>query len=233
MITSKLRYFSLFKERLNENRRKLFRNTCFGKWLDILFYDHEPHFIDYILQKQVFVDDGHYDMPLVYNVEGRFLHFGRPKFSLITGLHFGTFSFRKFKSGDVAFVSRVLPNKLGLKVTSLDLLGLIEDEELFGKLDDDDAVRVCLLLALEVIFIKKKLVDEVPDTLMRLVENLEVWNDFRWGEYIWRHLYDQIMNVVSKKKWEHLEGLSKSRNYVPTYTLSGFVWSFKVSKISF
>ncbi|GKD07717.1 phospholipase-like protein, partial [Tanacetum coccineum] len=230
VITSKLRYFSLFKEKLNENRRKLFRKSCFGKWLDISFYDNEPHFIDYILQKQVFVDDAHYDMPLVYNVEGRFLHFGRPEFSLITGLHFGTYSFRKFKSGDVTFVSRVLPYKLGLKVSNLDLLGLIEDEELFGKLDDDDdAVRVCLLLALEVIFIGKKLVDEVPDTLMRLVENLVVWNDFRWGEYIWRHLYDQIMNVVNKNKWEHLKGLSKSQNYVPTYTLSGFVWSFKVN----
>ncbi|GKA92493.1 phospholipase-like protein, partial [Tanacetum coccineum] len=232
VITSKLRYFSLFKEKLNENRRKLFRKSCFGKWLDISFYDNEPHFIDYILQKQVFVDDAHYDMPLVYNVEGRFLHFGRPEFSLITGLHFGTYSFRKFKSGDVTFVSRVLPHKLGLKVSNLDLLGLIEDEELFGKLVDDDAVRVCLLLALEVIFIGKKLVDEVPDTLMRLVENLVVWNDFRWGEYIWRHLYDQIMNVVNKNKWEHLKGLSKSRNYVPTYTLSGFVWSFKDSQVN-
>nr|GEV62132.1 phospholipase-like protein [Tanacetum cinerariifolium] len=64
---------------------------------------------------------------------------------------------------------------------------------------------------------------------MRLVENLVVWNDFRWGEYIWRHLYDQIMNVVNKNKWEHLKGLSKFRNYVPIYTLSGFVWYFKTS----
>nr|GFA02708.1 phospholipase-like protein [Tanacetum cinerariifolium] len=101
------------------------------------------------LIKQVFVDVAHYDMPLVYNVEGCFLHFGRPEFSLITGLHFGSFSFRKFKSGDVTFVSRVLPHNLGLKVTNLDLLGLIEDEELFGKLVDDDVVCVCLLLALE------------------------------------------------------------------------------------
>nr|GFA67553.1 phospholipase-like protein [Tanacetum cinerariifolium] len=67
---------------------------------------------------------------------------------------------------------------------------------------------------------------------MRLVENLEVWNDFRWGEYIWRHLYDLIMNVVNKKKWEHLQGLSKSRNYVPTYTLSRFVWFFKDSPVN-
>ncbi|GJX71100.1 hypothetical protein Tco_0308271 [Tanacetum coccineum] len=185
-------------QKLNENRRELFRNTCFGKWLDISLFDHETHFIDYILQKQVFVDDVHYDMPLIYNVEG-----------------------------DVKFVSRVLPHKLGLKVTNLDLLGVIEDEELFGKLVDDDAMRVCLLLALEVIFMGKKLVDEVPDTLMHLVENLEVWNDFRWGEYIWRHLYNQILNLVNKNKWEHLQGLSKSRNYVAIYTLSGFVWFFK------
>ncbi|GKB77353.1 hypothetical protein Tco_0944248 [Tanacetum coccineum] len=46
---------------------------------------------------------------------------------------------RTFKTGDVKFVSRVLPHKLGLKVTNLDLLGVIEDEELFGKLVDDDA----------------------------------------------------------------------------------------------
>ncbi|GJZ27454.1 phospholipase-like protein, partial [Tanacetum coccineum] len=133
------------------------------------------------------------------------------------GILFWGVIFRTFKTGDVKFVSRVLPHKLGLKVTNLDLLGVIEDEELFGKLVDDDAVRVCLLLALEVIFMGKKLVDEVPDTLMRLVENLEVWNDFRWGEYIWRHLYDQILNLVNKNKWEHLQGLNKSRNYVPTY----------------
>nr|GEV96858.1 phospholipase-like protein [Tanacetum cinerariifolium] len=69
VITSKLRYISLFKEILNENKRKLFRNTCFSKWLDISFYDNEPHFIDYILQKQVFVDDAHYDMPLDYLIQ--------------------------------------------------------------------------------------------------------------------------------------------------------------------
>nr|GEX81637.1 hypothetical protein [Tanacetum cinerariifolium] len=174
------------------------------------------------------MDDAHYDKPLVYNVEGRFLYFRGPEFFLITWLHFESYSFRKFKSGDVTFVSRVLPYKLGLKVSNLDLLGLIEDEELLGKLVDDDAVCVCLLLALDVTFIGKKLVDEEPDKLMSLVENLVVWNDFRWGEYIWRHLYDRIMNVVNKNKQEHLKGLSKSKNYVPTYTMSEFVWFFKV-----
>nr|GEX91798.1 phospholipase-like protein [Tanacetum cinerariifolium] len=79
----------------------------------------------------------------------RCLYFDHPEFPLITWLPFGSFSFRTFNSGDVKFVSRVLPDKLGLKVTNLDLLGVIEGEELFGKLVDDDVVCVCLLLALE------------------------------------------------------------------------------------
>ncbi|GKA13826.1 phospholipase-like protein [Tanacetum coccineum] len=51
--------------------------------------------------------------------------------------------------GQVKFVSRVLPNKVGVKVTNLDLLGVIEDEQLFNELSDEDVVRVCLLISLE------------------------------------------------------------------------------------
>ncbi|GJV88080.1 hypothetical protein Tco_1532018 [Tanacetum coccineum] len=128
----------------------------------------------------------------------------------------------------VKFVSRVLPNKVGVKVSNLDLLGIIEDEQLFNELSDEDVVRVCLLISLEVIFMGRLLVDVIEDSHMRLVENIEEWNVFPWREYIWRHLYDQIMNVVSKHKWEHLKGISRSRNYISTYTLSGFLWAFKV-----
>nr|GEV17681.1 phospholipase-like protein [Tanacetum cinerariifolium] len=34
--------------------------------------------------------------------------------------------------------------------------------------------------------------------------------------------------IMEYKRAEHLKGLHMSRNYVPTYTLSGFVWSFKI-----
>ncbi|GJZ38765.1 phospholipase-like protein [Tanacetum coccineum] len=55
--------------------------------------------------------------------------------------------------------TRVLPNKVGVKVTNLDLVGVIEDEKLFGDLSDEDAVRVCSLLSLEEIFMGRLLVD--------------------------------------------------------------------------
>ncbi|GKE01847.1 hypothetical protein Tco_1389830, partial [Tanacetum coccineum] len=58
------------------------------KWLDLAYFDHEPHMIDYMLQKQCYMNDSHYDMHLIFYVNGRGLHFGRHEFSLIAGLHF-------------------------------------------------------------------------------------------------------------------------------------------------
>ncbi|GKA14658.1 hypothetical protein Tco_0694304 [Tanacetum coccineum] len=43
-----------------------------------------------MLRKQYIFDDSHYDMPLIYYIEGHSLHFGHPEFALITGLPFGT-----------------------------------------------------------------------------------------------------------------------------------------------
>nr|GEV80191.1 hypothetical protein [Tanacetum cinerariifolium] len=105
------------------------------------------------VKKQVFVDDAHYDIPVVYNVEG-----------------------------------------------------VIEDEELFGKLVDDDVVRVCLLLALKVIIMGKKLVDEVPDTLMRLVENLEVVGRERKGVLLDKSFVAEFFSNISS---EYLDALNE------------------------
>ncbi|PWA66530.1 hypothetical protein CTI12_AA325340 [Artemisia annua] len=132
IVTSKLKYLSLIKEKLDKKRRNLFRQTCFD----------------------------------------RTLHFGRPEFSLITGMHFGTLNFDSYSSGEEKFRSRVLQLKAGVKVTNLHLLAVIEDEGWFCKLSDDDAVR------------------------------------------------------------GNLEGLSKYKNYVPTYMVSGFVWAFKLQQTS-
>nr|GEX97007.1 F-box domain-containing protein [Tanacetum cinerariifolium] len=100
-----------------------------------------------ILRTFLFYDKG-YDT-------GQSLHFGRPEFSLIIALRFGTVSFRLWRKGEVKFVSRVLPKKVGDKVTNLYILDVIEDEELMGNLCEKDAVRVCLLLLLEVIFMDR------------------------------------------------------------------------------
>ncbi|GKA70567.1 phospholipase-like protein, partial [Tanacetum coccineum] len=181
-----------------------------------------------MLRKQHKVDSSHYDMPLIYYTEGHSLHFGRPEFALITGLPFGDVNFGLYTSGELKFRNRVFPHKLGSSVTNLDLIGVIEDEETFQKLCDEDSIRLCLILCLEVIFMGRLLTCPVDDTLFRLVESLEDWNCFPWGEHIWTHLYDQIQNVIEKHSDEHYFGMKKDPKYVPMYTLSGFVFAFQV-----
>nr|GEZ69388.1 phospholipase-like protein [Tanacetum cinerariifolium] len=114
-VRSKLHYFVLIKDRLNEVRRLLFRTTCFGPWLDITYVENDDGMIHYVLQKQCCADDDSFDLSLIYNVNGRNLH---------------------FEWNDVKII---------------DVLALIEDEEKFSKVSDEDAIRLYLLLSLEII----------------------------------------------------------------------------------
>ncbi|GJU76682.1 hypothetical protein Tco_1273752 [Tanacetum coccineum] len=75
------------------------------------------------------------------------MHFGRPEFALITSLPFGTVNFGLYTSSELKFRNRVFPHKLGLSVTNLHVIGVIEDEETFRKLCDQDSIRHCLLLS--------------------------------------------------------------------------------------
>nr|GEX69057.1 reverse transcriptase [Tanacetum cinerariifolium] len=141
------------------------------------------------------------------------LHFGRPEFALITGLPFGTVNFGLYTFGELKFRNRVFSHKLELSVTNLDVIGVIEDEDTFRKICDQDSIRVFLILALEVIFMGRLLTCSVDDTLFRLVENLEDWNCFPWGEHIWINLYDEIKNVIEKHSDEHYFEIKKDRMF--------------------
>ncbi|GKB32636.1 phospholipase-like, aminotransferase-like mobile domain protein [Tanacetum coccineum] len=230
-VKSKLHYLPMLKDRLGTDRCVLFRETCFGCWLDLTCVEKDESLIHYMLQKQKISDNDHYDLPLIYNVNGHTLHFGRREFCLISGFKFGFLSFRKFREGDITFRDRVFPHKIGEYVKNIDLLSLIEDEDRFISLSDSDSVRVCLLLALEVIFMGHELGSAVDDVFLRMVEDLDIWNNFPWGEYMWRELYGAIRNVNLNHKQEHLKALEINPNFVLTYSLSGFLLAFKVSSI--
>ncbi|GKC02054.1 hypothetical protein Tco_0993664 [Tanacetum coccineum] len=129
--------------------------------------------IHYVLQKQCFSDDDSFNLPLIYNVNGHSLHFGRREFFLLTAFKFRLLSFREYRNGDIPFRNRLFPEKIGYDVKIIDVLALLEDEEKFSKVCDEDAIRVCLLLYLKVIFMGQELVLVVDDVFFRMVNNLD------------------------------------------------------------
>nr|GEW86060.1 phospholipase-like, aminotransferase-like mobile domain protein [Tanacetum cinerariifolium] len=203
-VRSKLHLFQLFKDRLNENRRTLFKTTCFGPWLDIIYVENDDGMIHYVLQKQCCSDDDNFYLPLIYHVNGHSLHFRRREFCLLTGFKFGSISFHEYRNGDISFRNRLFPEKIGYDVKIVDLFALFDDEEKFSKLSDEDAIRLCLLLSLAVIFMRRELVSLVDHVYLRMVNDIEAWNSFSLGEHIWRSphvsiggLYGEYLNKRS------------------------------------
>ncbi|GJW52926.1 phospholipase-like, aminotransferase-like mobile domain protein, partial [Tanacetum coccineum] len=198
------------------------------RWLDLTYVENEESLIHYMLQKQKISDNDHYDHPLIYSVNGHTLYFGRHEFCLISGFKFGFLIFCKFREGDITFRDRVFPEKIGEYLKNIDLLSLIEDEYRFSSLSNPESIRVCLLLSLKVIFMGHELGSAVDDVFLRMVEDLDVWNDFPWGEHMWRELYGAIRNVNLNHQQRHHKALEMNPNFVPTYSLSGFLLSFKI-----
>ncbi|GJX73367.1 phospholipase-like, aminotransferase-like mobile domain protein [Tanacetum coccineum] len=146
-----------------------------------MYVENDDGMIHYVLQKQCCVDDDRFDLPLMYNVNGHDLHFVRCEFCLVTRFKFGMISFCEYRNGDIPFRNRLFLEKIRNDVKMIDVLALIEDEEKFSKVSDEDAIQLCLLLSLEVIFMGRELVSMVNDVLLRLVDNLDAWNTFPWG----------------------------------------------------
>nr|GFC37920.1 phospholipase-like protein [Tanacetum cinerariifolium] len=113
-------------------------------------------------------------------------------------------------------------------VKGLDLNKLLNNHTEFKKLLDD-VVRVCLLLALDFVFMDFELRNVIANELLGLVDDLSAWIDFPWGEYMSIELHKRVYNNDSKYREGHLKKLATmSPTFMPTYTLQGFVFAFKV-----
>nr|GEY38887.1 phospholipase-like protein [Tanacetum cinerariifolium] len=60
-------------------------------------------------------------------------------------------SFCEYRNGDILFRNWLFMEKIRNGVKIIDVLALIEDEEKFSKVNGDDAIRLCLLLSLEIV----------------------------------------------------------------------------------
>lgn len=236
---------------------RMFRNTCFGGWLDVHFVDHDPCLVHGMLLRQELVDEERHTeyQRLQFNVSDYICHFGREEFCLMTGLKFGPCNIRDLENAPTPLVQRIFPGRhTPLKL--LDLKEVFEGERFF-ELYEEDAIRLCLVIFVEFILCGREPRNCVDTMLLALVEDTNAFNQFPWGSYCWTTTYKSLRNAA----WKHIpekllsnpskpSKLGNIKNKVlgavkgvkgndggdektnqeklPQYTLFGFIWGFKV-----
>ncbi|MFS7950879.1 hypothetical protein Hanom_Chr07g00588361 [Helianthus anomalus] len=196
----------------------LFRGTCFGHWLDVQSTSTDSALVHLMLQTEYTPTPVMHQNTLFFRVGGQELRFGPQEFCLITGMRFGPHHW-EYGRVDSTFRERVFGHAGRPKVR--DLKHVFHHS--LDQLSDLDAVRICLLMMVEVGFMAKNTSLMVDLILLELVEDLDSWNTFPWGSYVWKVLYKHLHNAGAKRS-------ARCRNTL--YTISGFIWAFKVMLFS-
>ena len=203
----------------------MFEDTCFGPWLKVqhpggdamlthLFLQTMTSDLPETIQRRD--EEIWFDFPPAYTC------FGREEFCLITGLRFGHDDVGRYTRHITrpSWLSRVFPELERPSLHVEDLTRLLNNKDDFTRMDDVDIVRVCLLILFHAGFLGREARQPIPNDLIKLVEDLNAWNLFPWGSYLWKATWNKLSSALDDRKSLHGDG-SK-------YTLTGFIWAFKV-----
>ena len=221
------------------NKDVLFRRTCFGWLFGLAEMQETCILIHYISLCQEELGQGDTEVvPLTFDVRGYELKFGREEFCLVTGLRFGV-EFKDFLKGrPTPFRRRVFSSEYdGCNIT----VGMVQQKlysKDFDRLSDNDAVRLSLVGLLMLVLLGRESNYKVDNWIWSLVDNLDAWNMYPWGNVVWRTLYSQLAGACDKRleafyatERPPADETGKSTN--PKYTLQGFQWAFKVRLLIF
>ncbi|GJW28062.1 putative ribonuclease H-like domain-containing protein [Tanacetum coccineum] len=114
-IRSKLKMIPKIKERISSSKKRLdlFKNTVFGKWLDLDDTNYDNHLLNYVLHHQRPDLSKSVDLDILFDIAGRTLLLGRAEFCLVTVFACRKVVFPKYLDGGIPpFVRRLFLDKL-------------------------------------------------------------------------------------------------------------------------
>ncbi|GJU72337.1 phospholipase-like protein, partial [Tanacetum coccineum] len=172
-IKAKIKVVKEIREALTPTQVEIFEKTSFGHWLDVGLKKNSQLLIHTLLTCMV---DGKANK-LSFLVLGKRIHFRRQEFCLVTGLCFGCNMYMKTwvkNLTDNPFRNRIFPHieaKVSVKLSDvIDIFDKMRKRSLV--LEDNGAVRICLLVLLQQVFLGHQLSHNVFDDMLKLVEHL-------------------------------------------------------------
>ncbi|GJY77742.1 phospholipase-like protein [Tanacetum coccineum] len=162
------------------------------------------------------------------------IQFGREEFCLVTGLRFGVEYWADYDNDEdpIPFRRRVFPSSLDGEHITGKIVKTLIDSKLFDRLHDDDAVSICCVGILQLVFLGVEGRRSVPDWILRLANDRVGWDKYPWDSYVWPTLYSQLKDA-NVKRWPSLYA-SQPIDEVDkkTYSTFGFTWAFNVTTVA-
>ncbi|KAL5741428.1 hypothetical protein ACOSP7_028160 [Xanthoceras sorbifolium] len=201
------------------------RGMCFGHFLDVNEICFTGQFCHHILLRECHVDNAENEMWFV--IGGNRIRFSANEFCLVSGLHLGDTVVPTIQEDDMCRIWQKY-FKGAKKVTGTKLQSLFERLEEEND-DDDDMIKLALLLILEMTLLGKYLRTKVEYWAMELVDNLEEFNWFPWGSYVYSRTLNSLSTCCKGRDQKFMEKAQKDPSHtVKKINLYGFVYAFQV-----
>ncbi|KAL3619778.1 hypothetical protein CASFOL_034690 [Castilleja foliolosa] len=202
-----------FHNKLGSNELALFRESCFGAYLDYPKKQIPGTAMHLMLSQQV-IREGADEDELWFLVGDKFVRFSKYEYALVTGLRFGPTNFDPNEDYEIktngVYRKFIDPeNEFGKKRAEYEFVF-----QWFKKAPKNKKTRARLLKIAKVLFvhgffyaIDKR--QRIANWLWELVEREDEWETFPWGAYSFQILMFRMKNAVVKPQDNyHIFGFS-------------------------
>ena len=180
-----------------------------------------PQLIYQVLLREVTFPEARED-EMWFEIGGELYRYGKQEFILISGLRFGPINKKSLEArpvGDDSLRTRLFPHQN--LVSGQDINAVLTRENLAA----DDVLKLGYIAVVNMILLGHDERKNVPDMLWNMIEDLEAFQAFPWGTYIYsQSLYFlRLATKVDKRSGK----IGKKVN------IYGFVWAFQVHSVTY
>ncbi|KAK2655284.1 hypothetical protein Ddye_008336 [Dipteronia dyeriana] len=224
----------LIKSCISPKQLDMFKETCFGHFLDVSDMVLSGQFCHHILLRECHVKNEEENSScLWYHVGNGMIRFNPVEFCLVTGLAFGEYSestsnlFNRKNSR--LWRSYFQESKVSVKMVVDWFRNLIPN----NNNSDEDMVKLALIIFLEMTLVCKDDRNDILYWALELVDDLDAINKFLWGSFIYARTFNSLSSCLvgrdDKFKDKFNEGVDvPTKSKVERYNVYGILTAFQV-----
>ncbi|KAK2645609.1 hypothetical protein Ddye_020804 [Dipteronia dyeriana] len=164
--------------------------------------------------------DGASENELLFSVSGKKARFGQREFCLVTGLRFGKISEiinMPYIANENGIHKRYFPEEEAEELK----LSTVYDRFVAGNfLEGDDSLKMALFLIVNNVLFGQLFDKKVTPWLFNLVDDLEAFNGFAWGHYVFKMTLHYLRHGFRSR--------NSNKGYGKVRYLYGFSWAVEV-----